>query len=113
MDGRALAAAGSGACLPYHARHEGARDATLAVHEGTYCDPVTRAVGSPIYQTTTFELDVDTYTALRDGLTRDVPLYTRYSNPSQWSVQAKIASLSARRARSSSHLGCWRLQPHS
>ena len=79
--------------LPHHARHEGARDATLAVHEGTYCDPVTRAVGSPIYQTTTFELDVDTYAALRDGLTRDVPLYTRYGNPSQWSVQAKIASL--------------------
>jgi methionine-gamma-lyase len=79
--------------LPHHARHEGVRDATLAVHEGTYCDPVTRAVGSPIYQTTTFELDVDTYAALRDGLTRDVPLYTRYGNPSQWSVQAKIASL--------------------
>ena len=42
---------------------------------------------------TTFELDVDTYAALRDGLTRDVPLYTRDGNPSQWSVQAKIASL--------------------
>lgn len=83
----------AGPRLPYHMRHDGARDATLAVHEGTYCDPVTRAVGSPIYQTTVFELDRDTYAALSDGLTRDVPIYTRYGNPSQWSVQAKIASL--------------------
>jgi methionine-gamma-lyase len=83
----------AGPRLAYHARHAGARDATLALHEGTYRDPVTRAVGSPIFQTTTFELDTDTYAALSDGLTRDVPIYTRYGNPSQWSVQAKIAAL--------------------
>ncbi|PWJ64019.1 trans-sulfuration enzyme family protein [Rathayibacter iranicus] len=66
---------------------------TLAVQAGTYEDPVTGAVGTPIFATTTFDLGSDSYSAFSDGALRDVPIYTRYGNPSQWSVQEKIASL--------------------
>ncbi|WP_409471654.1 trans-sulfuration enzyme family protein [Streptomyces sp. HC307] len=66
---------------------------TLAVHAGTYEDPVTGAVGTPIFQTSTFHLDEASYDAFSDGALRDVPIYSRYGNPSQWSVQEKIAAL--------------------
>jgi cystathionine beta-lyase/cystathionine gamma-synthase len=66
---------------------------TLAVHAGTYEDPVTGSVGTPIFQTSTFLLDDASYGAFSDGAMRDVPIYTRYGNPSQWSVQEKIAAL--------------------
>jgi cystathionine beta-lyase/cystathionine gamma-synthase len=66
---------------------------TTAVHSGTYCDPTTGAVGTPIFQTSTFLLHETSYAAFFEGVTRDVPIYTRYGNPSQWSVQEKIAAL--------------------
>lgn len=66
---------------------------TLAVHAGTYEDPVTGAVGTPIFQTSTFLLDEASYAAFSDGALRDVPIYSRYGNPSQWSVQEKVAAL--------------------
>ncbi|MFF0148453.1 cystathionine gamma-synthase [Amycolatopsis sulphurea] len=66
---------------------------TLAVHAGTYEDPVTGSVGTPIFQTSTFLLDELSYQAFDDGSFRDVPIYTRYGNPSQWAVQEKIATL--------------------
>lgn len=67
--------------------------ATVAVHGGTYEDPVTGAVGTPVFQTSTFLLDELSYSAFERGATRDVPIYTRYGNPSQWSVQEKMAAL--------------------
>lgn len=66
---------------------------TQCVHSGQYDDPITRAVGTPIYQTSTFYLNEDTYAAIGDGNVRDEMIYTRYGNPSQWSVQDKIAQL--------------------
>jgi cystathionine beta-lyase/cystathionine gamma-synthase len=66
---------------------------TLAVHAGTYEDPTTGSVGTPIFQSSTFLLDQASYTAFADGTLRDVPIYTRYGNPSQWSVQEKVAAL--------------------
>ncbi len=66
---------------------------TLAVHAGTYEDPLTGSVGTPIFQTSTFLLDDASYAAFSDGAMRDVPIYTRYGNPSQWAVQEKIAAL--------------------
>lgn len=70
-----------------------AKQATVAVHSGTYEDPVTGSVGTPVFQTSTFLLDEASYRAFSEGATRDVPIYTRYGNPSQWSVQEKIAAL--------------------
>jgi cystathionine beta-lyase/cystathionine gamma-synthase len=71
---------------------------TLAVHAGTYEDPVTGSVGTPIFQTSTFLLDDASYTAFSDGTIRDVPIYTRYGNPSQWAVQEKLAALEGGRS---------------
>jgi methionine-gamma-lyase len=71
---------------------------TLAVHAGTYEDPVTGCVGTPIFQTSTFLLDDASYEAFADGAMRDVPIYTRYGNPSQWAVQEKVAALEGGRS---------------
>lgn len=75
--------------LAAHARHQ----ETLAVHAGTYDDPLTGAVGTPIYQNSTFILGEDQYKAVEEGYARDRFIYSRYGNPSQWAVQEKIAAL--------------------
>ncbi|MFE9606850.1 trans-sulfuration enzyme family protein [Streptomyces hokutonensis] len=86
----------SGPRSPQNRTFDGtAGEATLAVHSGTYEDPITGSVGTPIFQTSTFHLDETSYRAFSIGATRDVPIYTRYGNPSQWSVQEKIAALEA------------------
>ncbi|WP_254552251.1 PLP-dependent aspartate aminotransferase family protein [Kitasatospora sp. MMS16-BH015] len=66
---------------------------TRSVHAGTYEDPVTGAVGTPIFQTTTFAFTEDSYAAFDQGHIRDVAIYGRYGSPNQWAVQEKIASL--------------------
>jgi cystathionine beta-lyase/cystathionine gamma-synthase len=66
---------------------------TKSVHSGTYLDPVTRAVGTPIFQATTFEFNEHTYGAFDQGHIRDVPIYGRYGSPNQWVVQEKVAAL--------------------
>lgn len=66
---------------------------TKAVHAGTHDDPRTGAVGTPIYQTSTFILHEETYGSIEEGFGRDRFIYTRYGNPSQWSVQEKLATL--------------------
>jgi cystathionine gamma-lyase len=69
------------------------RDSTRAVHCGSHDDPHTGAVGTPIYQTSTFILGDDQYRAVQEGFVRDRFIYTRYGNPSQWAVQEKLAAL--------------------
>lgn len=69
------------------------RSSTVAVQGGTYQDPVTGAVGSPIFASTTFLLDNNKYEAFHQGITRDLPIYDRYGNPTQWAVQEKISAL--------------------
>lgn len=78
-----------------HSRADMARmqPATVAVHAGTHDDPVSGAVGTPIYQTSTFILGDDQYQAVEEGYARDRFIYTRYGNPSQWAVQEKLAAL--------------------
>ena len=66
---------------------------TCAVHAGTTDDTRTGAVGTPIYQTSTFLLNDDQYQSIHDGYPRDRFIYTRYGNPSQWAVQEKLAAL--------------------
>lgn len=72
---------------------ESAGSSTRSVHSGTYMDPVTGAVGTPIFQTSTFEFSEHTYDAFEQGHIRDVPIYGRYGSPNQWAVQEKIAAL--------------------
>lgn len=66
---------------------------TICVHAGGYKDPVTGAVTGTLFQTTTFLLSDTSYASFAQGITRDVPIYTRYGNPNQWAVQEKIATL--------------------
>ena len=66
---------------------------TMCVHAGGYEDPVTGAVTGTLFQTTTFLFSETSYASFAQGITRDVPIYTRYGNPNQWTVQEKIATL--------------------
>jgi cystathionine beta-lyase/cystathionine gamma-synthase len=66
---------------------------TRAVHAGTRDDIATGAVGTPIYQTSTFILNEDQYESVEGGYARDRFIYTRYGNPNQWAVQEKLAAL--------------------
>lgn len=68
-------------------------DSTIAVHAGTMDDEITGAIGTPIYQTSTFNLGQNEYSAVEEGHARDRFIYTRYGNPSQWAVQNKLAAL--------------------
>lgn len=76
-----------------HPNRQGMAPATLAVHAGTRDDPLTGAVGTPIYQTSTFLLEGEQYRAIEEGYARDRFIYTRYGNPSQWAVEQKLAAL--------------------
>jgi cystathionine beta-lyase/cystathionine gamma-synthase len=66
---------------------------TKSVHSGQYNDPISGAVGTPIFQSSTFSLNNETYEAIEEGRGRDSFIYSRYGNPSQWSVQNKISDL--------------------
>lgn len=68
-------------------------ESTLCVHAGTYEDPVTGAVGTPIFSSSTFRFSQTTYESFLEGYVRDIPTYSRYGNPGQWSVQLKVATL--------------------
>ena len=62
---------------------------TKSVHAGQYDDPLTKALGTPIYQSSTFYLSDSEYESIHEGRARDEMIYTRYGNPSQWAVQEK------------------------
>jgi cystathionine beta-lyase/cystathionine gamma-synthase len=68
-------------------------ESTKSVHAGQYDDPNTGAIGTPIFQNSTFYLNSDVYEAIEEGRTRDSFIYSRYGNPSQWAVQQKISTL--------------------
>lgn len=68
-------------------------ESTKSVHAGQYDDPNTGAVGTPIYQNSTFYLNSNIYSAIEEGSGRDTFIYSRYGNPSQWAVQQKISVL--------------------
>lgn len=77
----------------HRVRDDGEAIATRCVHAGTYEDRSTGAVGTPIFPSTTFRFSNTTYESFLEGFVRDIPTYSRYGNPSQWSVQLKIAML--------------------
>ena len=68
-------------------------ESTKSIHAGQYDDPITGAVGTPIYQSSTFFLDSESYTSFDEGRAREKLIYSRYGNPSQWAVQQKISTL--------------------
>lgn len=74
-------------------RYENFGDSTKSVHAGQYDDPKSGALGTPIFQCSTFYLNEASYDAIDEGRGRDEMIYSRYGNPSQWSVQEKLSSL--------------------
>ncbi|MCV2880235.1 PLP-dependent aspartate aminotransferase family protein [Sedimentimonas flavescens] len=80
---------------PFLADHAalGSGMSTVSVHAGTHDDPRTGAVGTPIYQASTFVLNDNQYQSVEEGFARDRFIYSRYGNPSQWAVQEKLAAL--------------------
>lgn len=74
-------------------RYEGYNESTQSIHAGQYDDPATGALGTPIFQCSTFYLNETSYEAIKEGRGRDEMIYTRYGNPSQWSVQEKLSAL--------------------
>lgn len=74
-------------------RYESCDFSTQSVHAGQYDDPLTNALGTPIYQSSTFYLGESEYDAIHEGRARDEMIYSRYGNPSQWAVQEKISAL--------------------
>ncbi len=74
-------------------RYEDCKESTKSIHAGQYDDPATGALGTPIFQCSTFYLNESSYEAIEEGRGRDEMIYTRYGNPSQWSVQEKLSAL--------------------
>lgn len=76
-----------------HSNYRDAGFSTTAVHAGTMDDELTGAVGTPIFQSSTFLLNDEQYRSVEEGYARDRFIYTRYGNPSQWALQNKLAAL--------------------
>lgn len=74
-------------------RYANYKISTKSVHAGQYDDPATGALGTPIFQNSTFYLNESSYKAIEEGRGRDEMIYSRYGNPSQWSVQEKLSAL--------------------
>src|SRR6185312_16169484 len=66
---------------------------TLAIHAGQTPDAATGARALPIYQTTSFVFDNAEQAASRFALAEFGPIYTRIGNPTQETVENRIADL--------------------
>jgi methionine-gamma-lyase len=69
------------------------RFATLAVHAGEHPDPLTGALDTPIYQSTTFVAATSDEMAEVYGEEKFGYMYTRYGNPTLRALQDKLAAL--------------------
>ena len=63
---------------------------TRAVHSGTTSSH--NSLNTPIFQSSTFFLDEDSYRMWQEGKPRS-PVYSRYHNPTTRAVEKKIAQL--------------------
>lgn len=66
---------------------------TMAVHAGYLPDPTTRAVATPIYQTTSYAFDNSRYGADLFDLKIPGNIYTRMMNPTQDVLEKRVAAL--------------------
>src|SRR5271168_4450891 len=69
------------------------RTATIAIHSGYQCDPSTKAVAVPIYQTVAYEFDNAEHAAALFNLEAEGFRYTRISNPTTAVLERRIAAL--------------------
>lgn len=66
---------------------------TLCVQAGRRDDSPHRAAVLPIYQATTFALTEGSFRGMVEGKPRECLIYSRYGNPSIWSVEERMAAL--------------------
>lgn len=69
------------------------RTETIAIHSGYQCDPSTKAVAVPIYQTVAYEFDSAEHAAALFNLEAEGFRYTRISNPTTAVLEHRIAAL--------------------
>lgn len=66
---------------------------TKLIHAGQHPDPLTGALSTPIYQTSTFVFDNAEQGAARFALEQEGYIYTRLGNPTQAQLEEKLAVL--------------------
>jgi O-acetylhomoserine (thiol)-lyase len=69
------------------------RRETLAVHAGFDCDPTTKAVAPPIYQSVAYAFDSADHGAALFNLEEDGFRYSRISNPTNAILEERVAAL--------------------
>jgi O-acetylhomoserine (thiol)-lyase len=66
---------------------------TIAIHSGYQCDPTTRSVAVPIYQTVSYAFDSAEHAAALFNLETEGYRYTRIANPTTDVLERRIAAL--------------------
>jgi len=66
---------------------------TIAIHGGFQCDPTTKAVAVPIYQTVAYEFDTADHGAALFNLETPGYRYTRIANPTNDVLERRVAEL--------------------
>jgi O-acetylhomoserine (thiol)-lyase len=69
------------------------RSETIAIHGGFQCDPTTKSVAVPIYQTVAYEFDTADHGAALFNLETPGYRYTRISNPTNDVLERRVAEL--------------------
>src|SRR5580704_4099470 len=69
------------------------RRETLAIHAGFDCDPVTKAVAVPIYQSVAYAFDSADHGAALFNLEEEGFRYSRISNPTNAILEERVAEL--------------------
>src|SRR5882672_2927789 len=69
------------------------RNETIAIHGGFGCDPTTRAVAVPIYQTVAYAFDSADHGAALFNLEIDGYRYSRIANPTNDVLERRVAAL--------------------
>ena len=69
------------------------RNETIAIHAGYSCDPTTKAVAVPIYQTVAYEFDSADHGAALFNLETEGFRYSRISNPTNTVLEQRVAEL--------------------
>jgi len=74
-------------------KHQYAGYNTTIIHAGQTPDPLTGALSTPIYQTSTFVFENAEQGAARFALEEEGFIYTRLGNPTQQALEIKMAAL--------------------
>ena len=71
------------------------RNETIALHGGFDCDPTTKAVAVPIYQTVAYSFDSAEHGAALFNLEAEGYRYWRIANPTNDVLERRVAELEA------------------